>query len=254
MAFLENLEGIIGTLEEISHNDHVNGGEAHALLSGIRDFRTLFSLVLLRRVLSQCDVLSKHLQSPEINYSILKEQVKSTVEVISSFRENDFFEKMWVYCEALAEENSFHPPTLPRRGKIPQTLGGGCKSPYNSVKEFYAITVVFPLLDIFISEINSRFSENCLITLENLSNVLRGDRIDDVPVQQLCREYAIDSELLSAELKCFYKLDSIKNKTIGERVKICSESNFKSIFPLIFELYRLYLTIPLNSASSERAF
>lgn len=49
-------------------------------------------------------------------------------------------------------------------------------------------------------------------------------------------------------------MEESRNKTIQERADVFVQKSLKSVFPMLFELFRLFFTIPMNSASCERSF
>ena len=80
-ALLDNFEETLAALENILETDHDAGGQANALKKSMEDFSFVFDLLLLRRVLMQCDILSKTLQSRSVTYEVVKRVKISTVEV-----------------------------------------------------------------------------------------------------------------------------------------------------------------------------
>lgn len=253
-SLLDNFETTIAALNEIAEIDPTYGGEANSLLKCIEDFNFIFNLLLLRRVLTQCDILSNTLQSCNINFGVVKDMVKSTVEVLETFRSDEFFQKLWNHCTQLAQKCDFKPAELPRTGRIPLRIGGGSKVPYETVEQYYKSTVLYPIVDILAQEMKNRFSDNNLDVLEHLSNVLNSSILNMSSVESVCRYYSLNKEPLIAELQCFYRMKAIHGKTIEERVRVCVEKKLKEVFPMVFELFRLYFTVPMNSASCERTF
>ena len=73
-------------------------------------------------------------------------------------------------------------------------------------------------------------------------------------VSFVCEYYKLDFERCMSELQCFYGVEDMKNKNILERASVFAEKRLKCVFPLIFDLFKLYFTIPMNSASCERSF
>lgn len=253
-SLLDNLDTTIATLHEIAESNPTCGGEATSLLKCIEDFNFVFDLLLLRRVLTQCDILSKTLQSFQLNYGAVKDVVKVTVEVLQSFRSDDFFQKLWNLCSQLVQKYNFRPAELPRASRIPVRYGGGNKIPYDTVEQFYKATILYPLVDTIVEEMSNRFSENDLDTLMQLSVLLKSDAMDNLSIETISRYYRLNKEHLQAELECFYRIEAFKGKDIEERAALLVEKDLKGVFPMIFELFRLYFTIPMNSASSERSF
>ncbi|KAJ8883859.1 hypothetical protein PR048_015714 [Dryococelus australis] len=102
---------------EIAATDNTCGGKANTLLKCIDDFYFLFNFLLLRRVLSQCDILSKALQNGNVSYETVKYVANSTIDVLLSFRTDAFFTQLFNHCTDVAEDYGFQPAQLPRTGR-----------------------------------------------------------------------------------------------------------------------------------------
>lgn len=144
------------------------------------------------------------------------------------------------------------PAELPRKTKIPSKLGGGTKNPTETVEAYYKVTVLNPVLDILIGEIKGTLEENNIKILNTLNNVVTSDSVRPNDVHDLCQHYSVDEDTLIAELRCFYPM--VVNKDLESRCEVLVKRNLKDIFPKTFEVFRLFLTIPMSSASCERSF
>ncbi|KAL4085217.1 hypothetical protein QTP88_027076 [Uroleucon formosanum] len=49
-------------------------------------------------------------------------------------------------------------------------------------------------------------------------------------------------------------MEESRNTTIQERADVFVQKSLKNVFPMLFKLFRLFFTIPMNSASCERSF
>ncbi|KAL4104693.1 hypothetical protein QTP88_019975 [Uroleucon formosanum] len=228
-SLLDNFDTTLTTLREISDTDPDSGGQANALLKNLEEFNFVFDLLLLKRVLAECDILSKTLQSSSVTYEIVKSVRNSTLEVLKSFRTDEFFSKMFNHSTEIADKCGFKATQLPRQGKIPSKIGGGSKAPFESVEQYYKVSIVWPVIDILSEEIEARLQENNLSVLNNLSKVLGGTDEDTASVK-------------------------IKITTIQERADVFVQKSLKNVFPMLFKLFRLFFTIPMNPASCERSF
>ncbi|XP_050056136.1 zinc finger MYM-type protein 1-like [Aphis gossypii] len=222
-------------------------GQANALLKNLEDFNFVFDLLLLRRVLAQCDILSKTLQSSSVTYEIVKSVKNSSLEVLKSFRTDEFFSKLFNHSTEIADKCGFRAAQLPRQGKIPSKIGGGSKAPFQSVEHYYKVSIVWRVIDILNEEIEASLQENNLDVLNNLSKVLGGTDEDAASVKYVCKYYNLDNEHLLSELRCFYKMEESRNKIIQEKADVFVQKSLKSVFPVLFELFRLFFTILMNS-------
>ncbi|KAL4085328.1 hypothetical protein QTP88_027187 [Uroleucon formosanum] len=161
-SLLDNFDTTLTTLREISDTDPDSGGQSNALLKNLKEFNFVFNLLLLKRVLAQCDILSKTLQSSSVTYEIVKSVRNSTLEVLKSFRTDEFFSKLFNHSTEIADKCGFRAAQLPRQGKIPSKIGGGSKAPFESVEQYYKVSIVWPVIYILSEEIEARLQENNL--------------------------------------------------------------------------------------------
>ncbi|XP_025411824.1 uncharacterized protein LOC112684486 [Sipha flava] len=239
-SLLDNFDTTLTTLREISDTDPDSGGQANALLKNLENLNFVFDLLLLKRVLAQCDILSKILQSSSVTYEIVKSVKNSTLEVLKSFRTDEFFSKLFNHSTEIADKCGFRAAQLPRQGKIPSKIGGGSKTQFESVEHYYKVSIVWPVIDILNEEIETRLQEKNRDVLNNLSKVLGGTDEDTASVKYECKYYNLDNEHLLSELRCFYKMEESRNKTIQERSDVFIQKSLKSVFPMLFELFRVF--------------
>ncbi|XP_028136775.1 uncharacterized protein LOC114331395 [Diabrotica virgifera virgifera] len=205
-SLLDNFEATISTIQEIENTDPDTGGQASPLLKSMEDFNFVFNLLLLKQVLLQCDLLSKTLQSVSLTFDLLKSVKNSTIEIIQSYRTDQYFDKLFDYCSKITEKCGFRPAKLPRRGKIPAKLVGGSKAPFEAVKEHLKATVFSPLLDTLEQEIENRLQDNNLDVLNHLSQLLGRHEVVEESIKFVSKYYSLDEELLFCEMKIFHNM------------------------------------------------
>ncbi|MGH0130328.1 UNVERIFIED_CONTAM: hypothetical protein FKN15_048667 [Acipenser sinensis] len=123
-SLLDNFEQVVvvAALAEISENDARLGGQANGIMASITNFHFLFLRLLTRRVLTQCNALSKALQASNFNYASFKDMACATMETIVSMKTEDFFLQLWNYGSDICTKNSYQGPQLPRQRYIVQSL------------------------------------------------------------------------------------------------------------------------------------
>jgi len=150
--------------------------------------------------------------------------------------------KLWHHSTEIADKCGFRAAQLPRQGKIPSKIGGGSKAPFESVEQYYKVSIVWPVIDILTEEIEARLQENNLDVLNNLSKVLGGTDVDTASVKYVCKYYNLDNEHILSELRCFYKMEETRNKTIQERADVFVQKSLKSVF-LCFLNFFVYFSV-----------
>ncbi|KAJ8884662.1 hypothetical protein PR048_016520 [Dryococelus australis] len=186
-SLLDNFGATLSALQDISQTDADSGGQANALLKSMEDFHFVFYLLLLRRVLTQCNLSSKTLQSSCVTYKVVKSLKDSMLEV--------------------ADKCGFTAVDLKSKGKIPAKIGGGSKAPFEIVQQLYKVTIWNPVIDVLEQEIQARLQENYLDVLNHLSQVLTGSEVHMASVQYVCKFYTLNKELLLSDLQRYYKME-----------------------------------------------
>uniref|UniRef100_A0A3B3R2M6 TTF-type domain-containing protein n=1 Tax=Paramormyrops kingsleyae TaxID=1676925 RepID=A0A3B3R2M6_9TELE len=123
-AILDNFETIVDTLSEISEKDVQIGGQANSLLTSVTDFHFLFPCILMRRVLMQCNVLSKALQSSTLHYASVKNLVSATISALLAMRTDHHFQQPWEFTVQLCDKNNYRGPQRPWRRTNKTTMPG----------------------------------------------------------------------------------------------------------------------------------
>ncbi|KAH1081810.1 hypothetical protein J1N35_021571 [Gossypium stocksii] len=137
-----------------------------------------------------------------------------------------------------------------------------------TVEHHYRVDIFFATIDTQLQELKSRFNENVveLLTLTTALDPKEFFKLFDI--DKICilvnKFYPEDfsqqeKERLSYELK-HYELDVCthpdlrKISTLSELCRSLVESGKSVMYPLVDRLIRLILTLPVSTASSERAF
>ena len=142
---------------------------------------------------------------------------------------------------------------MPRKRKVPVKLGGGTIVPYETAQEFFKNTVLYPVIDVLTTEIESRLEENSLDVLNNLSVMLGANEKKKDTVSFVCKYYKLGFERCMFQLQCLYGVEDIKNKNILERASVFAEKRLKFMFSMIIDLFKLFFIVPMNSVLCERS-
>ena len=122
--------------------------------------------------------------------------------------------------------------------------------------DYFRTEIYFPVLDNLKSYIERKFEENDLNILHSLNSTLSKHEIKDENVQFICDFYSIPAAALLSELKTFSKMCLNKNITDGfeSRLEFFINMELFSCFPNINLIFKIFLSIPVSSASAERSF
>lgn len=259
-AVLDNFEEIVEALSEIAESGSKVGAEANALLKSVQDFGFIYCLVFMRRVLVVTDTLNKMLQAKNLNYDSAQALVKATVKTIEEMRGDAFARQTFDFVRQLCDKNGFAGPSVPRKG-IPAKRGGGDKTTFDNPEDYYRCEVLYRTLDTLTQQLRDRFSENEMHVLQCLSDLVNSPGMPtDASLKSVCQTYNMDAEALGNEITLFNKMLNDEQpkddhlSSFEKRLKYFEETALENAFLNLQKLYRLYLTIPVTSASAERSF
>ena len=188
-------------------------------------------------------------------------------ESLREMRSDTEFQKYWKEAVEISSKLEFGGPHLPRLRRVPSRLGGGEVQPtYRNVEHYYQVTSFYPLLDVIISQLEERFSENDMMIVECIEALLSANSISCVSqaaLEQVSRFYGLDKDNFKAELRVYINLmkqkeskpSSIvvqgddKSYILSKGRKLMAEdTGVQSVLP---ELCR---TLPITSCTAERSF
>lgn len=153
-----------------------------------------------------------------INLSICTahSKISAVQESLREMRSDTEFQKYWKEAVEISKKLELEDPHLPRQRRVPSRLGGGEIQPvYRNVEHYYQVTSFYPLLDVIISQLEERFTENDMIIVQNMEAVLLADSISSVSqaaLEQVSQFYNLDKDNLKAELRIYTNLMKQKEK------------------------------------------
>lgn len=114
------------------------------------------------------------------------------------------------------------------------------------------------IIDVFINHLSEKFQSNNYKPLIAISRILtekQKPEIAEVFFDLVIYRTEFDIDQINLELDLWYDYKS-KNKlsTIDDIHKAFKKSDLKLVFPNIFNLLCIFLTVPLSSAECERSF
>lgn len=256
-----NFSEIIDTLEHIYNHDTVSGAEAKSLLNNLLNFEFIFCLSFLKNIFEQTHILSKYLQSPNVNFSTANNMCQSTIDILKNLRSDIEFESKWNEVIEILDEYQIEHPKIKRKKNIPLKLGGGETHPYsNQVKDNYRITIYYKVLDVIIQEMKNRFQENQMDVLNGLSEIIISENPPKDVLKTVSDTYNFDIDDLKTELGIFnrmfkqkYSNTSVSDK-LEAKIEYIKQNSIQKGFTLITNCLKIFLTIPTNTASCERSF
>ena len=251
---------LMDTLDEVHQTTKDEYGlKVAGLLSAMEKFSTLFGLKLGYLIFGASETLSRSLQGKDTSI----QEAISAVSLAKSFykrqRTENAFQSFYDDVVTTAQKLKIGEPQLPRYRRVPRRLDDGSQPHrYSTPKEYFRHQL---------SELDKRFDQQQLLspvlTLENLlleaSNGHSYQNLDSLKIS--CYKNDFNFDRLHSQLSLC--ADMIKQalptvKCVTSVRTICEAMNtnntFKSMLSEVHNLLRLYLTVPITSATSERSF
>lgn len=268
-AVIKNYTVICSELETIGRETYGEPSrKSCGLLAMMDKFGVYFGLKLSHMIFSVSEQLSITLQRRDIN---AQEAVKAVNQAKSFFGRhrsdsafNGFFQTITKEAEDLTQ-----PPTLPRQRQVPRRIDDGSQAHQFTTVEEYFRKQYFEALDLLSGELDRRFQQPSFRFLEEMECLLvkscNGEHV--VPTEEFSSMYGKDLQMgrLSSQLMMLPDLVrtvsdqqqyGIKSVTsIGTLLDLMNANTFsKTFLSEVDHLLRIYLTIPMTSATAERTF
>ena len=219
-------------------------------------------------VFSAMEELSKTLQSSDLNAQEASSAAASALKFLKRHRSDDQFITFYHSVVSEAKDHT-DPPTLPKQKRMPKRFDDGSVNHHFSTPEDYYRKQYFEVLDLLAAEIERRFDQNSLKIINEMEQVLLHP-CNGVTVQfseEFLEKYSTDVnvERLKIQLPMLQDLIKTANEQYQFRIKrvtsintLCDVMNTckfsKNMFSEVHRLLRVYLTIPMSSATAERTF
>ncbi|CAH1100927.1 unnamed protein product [Psylliodes chrysocephalus] len=272
LQFSVDLAKIVETLGKISEwRDPSTAGKAASLVTTLCNTQFMVSVLCLSDVLSLTQSLSKLLQKTALDLNGSAVQVKNTISILASRRENidASFNNIWQRAENLANELGIelNIPRIPR-------LGGRqiyrANHQMNSAEEYYRVSIYAPLLDSVLTDLRERFSAETLGVFqlsvfipENIIKSSPGENDKSIKflldrfglllgVDKGAASLLLKDELLLWREKWVQEKEQQKELPITA-LEILARCD-KDAFPIIHEFVLVLATLPVTNASAERSF
>lgn len=257
MVILATLPSIVQTLEKIITDpffDVDTAGDAAALLKAI-DFEFCLCLVAMNKLLQLCNVLSKSLQSEDMNISAASTQMKSLMKAVQAFRSESVFENTWSETESLAESIGVE-YVDGRKRKVSRKID--CNWSQEVIltgKDRFRVNFFYEVIDLMLTGLRTRFSDEVLPLLEAVHCLSSPDVAKMKEVEKLAKFYPddVNCSLVVSEYRLFAEMNFEKCDIHAVFLNM-HQRGLNSVYPNLCKLYRLVLTLPVTSASCERSF
>jgi len=260
-VFDQLLPAIHSCLEEMtSWADNETSTKAHILFLALKSCEFNVSLIVLKKIFRYTVSLCKYLQKPNIDLIQALEYVNNVVLQINSVRNNVDEEFLKCFEELQKKSNDLDfeikIPRITKRHTYSQN------TPDNTVQDYFKVFLFIPFLDSFISQLNDRFiNHNEIIQgFQLLFPIAPLTEQQEKLIKNLAEFYANDVENSSnvlAEVKIWhhqvFKLRVETNLKMVTVIEVISNCNI-DLYPNVYKLLKILLTLPVTSCEAERSF
>ncbi|XP_074561276.1 uncharacterized protein LOC141817538, partial [Curcuma longa] len=229
-------------------------------------FEFVFILCLMKEVLGITDMLCQALQTKTQDIVNAIRIVASTKQLLQNMREdgwNCFFMKVKEFCEE-------HDIDVPDMEQTYILRGGRARrQPDHFTNErFFRIEVFLVTIDTQLQELNYKFNEKVMDLLSIMATLVPRNEFRSFNAGEICKmvekyypedfslqdRYVLENQLNHFVLDISQDAELRKIGTITELCRCLVETSRHTAYNLVDRLLRLLVTLPVSTASAERAF
>ena len=267
-AILKDYSVIMDTLEEINSTTHDEYGmKAAGFLQSLEKFNTLFGLRLAHTLFCAAEQVSFVLQKKNISLSVALSAVDAAKAYYHRLRSEEEFNRFFDATVQIADKHNIGKPEVPRFRRRPSQFEDGSRPhEFPSARAYYRHTF-FEACDLLSVELKDRFEDQHIPSVLGMEKTLLKaangedckDEIallakscysNDINWSDFGRHILLLHDVIKKGCPSVKKVTSID--TICEAMN--SNSIYKEMLPTVHQIIRLYLTVPITSATSERTF
>ncbi|MGH0120275.1 UNVERIFIED_CONTAM: hypothetical protein FKN15_060683 [Acipenser sinensis] len=231
------------------------GAKANGFCSRLEMFSVYFMLHLLLKLFSHVDAANTALQARTLSLqqaSSVIEHLKTTIQYLRSS-----FDTFWSNIKEVANNLSIEGPVLPRKRRVPTRLESARGEQHTFSTAKYRCQY-FEVFDNALAGLLERFNQESLHLLLQVEKFVIGEDSGEI----VCQFYGsdVDSAVLTSQHDMMLDIVQARQTFSGMRNLQYIVSFFKAdptlciMFPELFKLIRLVLTIPVTTCTSERSF
>ncbi|KAL4104796.1 hypothetical protein QTP88_020072 [Uroleucon formosanum] len=248
-----------GSIEEYSWISSNISSQADQLLCAIKKLQFQVSLYVLTKVLSISVGLSRSLQLENSDLKTALDAASCVENLIEQLRinsENEFM-KLFETVKKTCEQIGISDFSLPRKINRQKTRNN---VPAENVEQHFLRSIFIPFLDTFLLQLRERLTSHNTI-LKNFSclipktkNPSKEQEKSFIDLHETYSSFINKSKLMTAEeFKLWYifvEQNEMNPKSPIDALITCD----KILFPTIYLLLKILVTLPITTSSAERSF
>lgn len=207
-------------------------------------------LVLAGAVIGELECLNRSLQRKTQTISGMKAAVSCVQYVLKDKRNEEAFQSLFEQANVIVNSLNLKAITVPELRQPPKRFRvEGSTNTSKTATEHYR-DEFYQVLDVVEAELNERFQQEGILTLQKIENTLLTGQIDSV-----CDEYPeINSQLLAVQLPMFRHNYQFGSSMEAADILKGFSVDVRGLFSEVETLVRLLLVVPVSSSEAERSF
>ena len=264
-AVKETYPALLLALERIIERERTpeNVGEAKGLLDAISKLEFLVLIEIWITILAEMNSLSEYLQRKSMDVVTAASNIKSAIESVRKKRTENHFQECVDKATVMARKEdvntNFISKRIRRRNQMPGERARD--EPQTDTKERFKTEVFYAVYDRIIQEMNTRFTDFCT-KVKDFGSLMPGNLGKKDMFRKLAKAYEKDVDIKLAETEyeqfciLYQELKPEKGviKDLQDMLQWFNEHDLQNVYPNLSILYRIFGTIAVSSASTERTF
>ncbi len=273
-AVVGSFSAILTTLEDINLGDskeHKGSvrAEAMGLSVLLKKYSFVFLMLFLQKLLDNIFVLSNYLQRKDIDIAFAKQLIDVARNKFVDMRSDEAFESLNVAvksfinekCSKLDVETEFKEKRIAKKKRMAGELSRDERVDDPTMR--FKFETYFTVLDTLVTQVDERFNDfrNSVTYFYCLDPSQISEENKD-SFRSLCEIYKDDINTEEAVVE----YDTFTDVYAEIRTSLASELQLREVLPFLIEkqmaaglpnlsiLYKIYLTLPVTSATAERSF
>ncbi|XP_042380193.1 zinc finger MYM-type protein 1-like [Zingiber officinale] len=232
--------------------------EVRGIYRNMASFEFVFILHLMHKIMRTTYNLCQILQRKSQDILTAITFVSTTKTILQELREcgwEEFLHEVKVFCS----RNEIDVPDLDCQYKI------GRSRQQTTVEHHYHFDVFNVAIDSILMELNTRFNESSMELLSLSTALDPKNSFDSFNSDDICKlakkfypQDFTSQDIVALEYELVhYKLDVVQNLKVSTLVELCqqlTESGRSKVYIMLTRLIHLILTLPVSTATTERAF
>ena len=268
-SLMKMFGAVFSVIQDIAADRSIGSlrADADTCFGYLSSFEFIFNLCLMKEIFEITEVLGQALQKKSQDIVNAVRLVSSTKECLQQLRSDDGYQEFIV---TVVEFCTNHSIVIPDFEEAYIMHGGRTHHQPNQLtkEHYFRVEIFYATLDTQLFELNHRFNEKVMDLLTTSATLIPRNKFRGFKASDICdmvkKYYPADFPQqdiygLQLQLKHFV-LDASKDeymRNISNLIDLCRclvESGRHVVFNLIERLLRLLITLPVSTASAERAF